>query len=77
MRHKSYFFEINQQRFHRYLVFVIFVILNLKAMLKPKVLEAINNQINAEYYSAFLYLSMSAYFQDKGLPGFANCRRFY
>ncbi|MBN1820422.1 MAG: ferritin [Prolixibacteraceae bacterium] len=41
-------------------------------MLKPKVLEAINNQINAEYYSAFLYLSMSAYFYNKGLPGFAN-----
>lgn len=41
-------------------------------MLKPKVLDAINNQINAEFYSAFLYLSMSAWFQDKGLHGFAN-----
>lgn len=40
--------------------------------MKAKVLEAINNQINAEYYSAYLYLSMSAYFYDKGLPGFAN-----
>ncbi len=41
-------------------------------MLKSKVLQAINQQINKEYYSAFLYLSMSAWFQGKGLPGFAN-----
>ncbi len=41
-------------------------------MLKEKVLKAINLQINHEYYSAFLYLSMSAWFQGKGLPGFAN-----
>ncbi len=41
-------------------------------MLKEKMLQALNNQINAESYSAFLYLSMSAYFSNKGLPGFAN-----
>jgi len=41
-------------------------------MLKGKVLQAINQQINKEYYSAFLYLSMSAWFNGKGLPGFAN-----
>ncbi len=41
-------------------------------MVKEKVLNAINAQINAEQYSAFLYLSMSAYFYDLGLPGFAN-----
>lgn len=41
-------------------------------MLKEKVLNAINEQINAEQYSALLYLSMSAWLQDKGLPGFAN-----
>ena len=41
-------------------------------MLKEKVLNAINEQINAEQYSAFLYLSMSAYFYGKGLPGFGN-----
>ncbi|HNX96471.1 MAG TPA: ferritin, partial [Candidatus Aminicenantes bacterium] len=32
-------------------------------MLNAKVEEAINEQINAEFYSASLYLSMSAYFQ--------------
>jgi ferritin len=41
-------------------------------MLKEKVLNAINEQINAEQYSALLYLSMSAYFYGKGLPGFGN-----
>jgi len=41
-------------------------------MLKEKMLDALNEQINAEQYSALLYLSMSAWFQDKGLPGFAN-----
>lgn len=41
-------------------------------MLKEKVLKALNRQINAEMYSAYLYLSMSAYLQDKGLAGFAN-----
>jgi len=41
-------------------------------MLNEKVLTAINNQINAEFYSAYMYLSMSAWFHDKGLPGFAN-----
>jgi ferritin len=41
-------------------------------MLKEKVVQAINQQINKEYYSAFLYLSMSAWFQGKGLPGFSN-----
>jgi ferritin len=41
-------------------------------MKKGKMLDALNEQINAEQYSAFLYLSMSAWFEDKGLPGFAN-----
>lgn len=33
---------------------------------------AINKQINAELWSAYLYLSMSAHFGSEGLPGFAN-----
>ena len=41
-------------------------------MIKEKVLKALNKQINAEMHSAYLYLSMSAYFQDKGLSGFAS-----
>ena len=41
-------------------------------MLKEKITNAINDQINAEIHSAYLYLSMAAYFLNKGLPGFAN-----
>lgn len=41
-------------------------------MLKEKVLKALNEQVNAEQYSALLYLSMSAWLEEKGLPGFAN-----
>ncbi len=41
-------------------------------MIKKEVLDAINEQINAETYSAFMYLSMAAYFEDMGLSGFAN-----
>ena len=41
-------------------------------MIKKEVLAAINEQINAESYSAFLYLSMSAYFEEMGLSGFGH-----
>lgn len=41
-------------------------------MIKKEVLDAMNEQINAESYSAFMYLSMAAYFENMGLPGFAN-----
>lgn len=44
-------------------------------MIKQRLADVINAQINAEFYSAYLYLSMSAYFQNKGLPGFANWMR--
>jgi ferritin len=41
-------------------------------MLNKKVEEAMNKQINAELWSAYLYLSMSAYFESQNLSGFAN-----
>ena len=41
-------------------------------MLNKKVEEALNAQINAEMWSAYLYLSMSAYCQDQGYTGMAN-----
>ena len=34
--------------------------------------NAINEQINKEFFSSYLYLSMSAYFETKNLPGFAK-----
>ena len=45
---------------------------NLDTMIKKEVLDAMNRQINAESFSAYLYLSMSAYFENLGLSGFAN-----
>ena len=34
--------------------------------------DAMNEQIKNEFYSAYLYLSMSAYFETINLPGFAH-----
>lgn len=44
-------------------------------MLNKKVEQELNKQINAELWSAYLYLSMSAYFESQNLPGFANWMR--
>ncbi len=41
-------------------------------MLKPKMQDAMNNQINAEMYSSYLYLSMAAYFESTNLRGMAH-----
>lgn len=41
-------------------------------MLKKTVESAINQQINAEFHSAYLYLSMSSYCQSIGMAGCAN-----
>ncbi|UTB32966.1 MAG: ferritin [Methanobacterium sp. ERen5] len=40
-----------------------------------KMVESLNSQLNAEMYSAYLYLSMGAYFEDLDLSGFANWMR--
>jgi len=44
-------------------------------MLKDPIEEALNEQINAEFYAGYLYLSMAAYFEEEGLPGFASWMR--
>lgn len=41
-------------------------------MLSKKIEEAINAQINAEFWSAYLYLSMSMHFANEGYNGIAN-----
>ena len=43
--------------------------------LKREMLDALNSQLNAELYSAYLYLAMAAYFDSKGLKGFAHWMR--
>lgn len=37
--------------------------------------QELNKQVNAEIWSAYLYLSMSSYFQNIGLAGFSNWMR--
>jgi len=44
-------------------------------ILSKKLENAINKQINAELWSAYLYLSMSAYFESINLGGFATWMR--
>ena len=41
-------------------------------MLDANVAELLNEQINKEFYSAYLYLDFSNYFEEEGLDGFAN-----
>jgi len=41
-------------------------------MISKKLEKALNEQINKELYSEYYYLGMAAWFNDKGLDGFAN-----
>lgn len=43
--------------------------------ISKKVEEVLNKQVNAEFWSAYLYLSMSAWCESKGFKGFANWMR--
>jgi ferritin len=44
-------------------------------MIPKTVQDALNEQINKELFSSYLYLSMAAWFEDQTLPGFANWMR--
>ncbi len=44
-------------------------------MISKKMQDALNEQINAELYSAYMYLSMVAYFESVNLSGFATWMR--
>lgn len=41
-------------------------------MLNEKVVELLNQQVNKEFYSAYLYLDISNHYDDLNLDGFAN-----
>jgi len=41
-------------------------------MLISRIEKELNKQLNKEFFSAYLYMSMSAYFQSVDLLGFAN-----
>ena len=44
-------------------------------MLNEKVVKLLNEQITKEFYSAYLYLDFSNYFNDRELNGFSNWYR--
>lgn len=41
-------------------------------MLSPKIEQQLNTQLQREFYSAYFYLAMQAYFASQNLDGFAN-----
>ncbi len=41
-------------------------------MLSKKTVELLNDQVNKEFYSAYLYLDMANYYKSEGLNGFYN-----
>ena len=41
-------------------------------MLNQKLVSMLNNQVNLEWYSAYLYLDIHGYYTDKNLNGFGN-----
>lgn len=44
-------------------------------MLSKTMQDAMNEQIKNEFHSAYIYLSMSAYYESLNLPGFAHWMR--
>jgi ferritin len=44
-------------------------------MLSEKMEKALNEQLNAEFYSSYLYMSMANYCDENDLPGFAHWLR--
>lgn len=44
-------------------------------MISEKIQNILNEQINKEFYSAYLYLAISAHFDELGLKGFSNWTR--
>ena len=44
-------------------------------MINKKMQDAFNDQVAAEFYSSYLYLSMAAYLEDNDLPGMAHWMR--
>ena len=44
-------------------------------MMKPNMVKALNQQINEEYYSSYIYLAMAAYLDDQDLDGMGHWMR--
>ena len=44
-------------------------------MVSDKLLDALNEQMKNEFFSAYLYMAMAGYFEDEDLPGIASWMR--
>ena len=44
-------------------------------MLTEKLVDALNEQMKNEFYSAYLYMALSGYFESEDLPGIASWMR--
>ena len=49
--------------------------LMFEGLLQAEIENIVNEQINKEFYSGYLYLSMSAHLKELGLNGFAKWTR--
>lgn len=54
---------------------VIYMDYGRENVISDKIQSILNEQINKEFYSAYLYLAISAYFDEIGLKGFSNWAR--
>jgi ferritin len=75
----SFLSIVNVGNFHKKHILNIMVLFRILLknerrdnMIDKRLEKQINYQINRELYSAYLYLSMSSYLEDKGLAGMAN-----
>ena len=55
--------------------FVIYMDYGRAKVISEKIENILNEQINKEFYSAYLYLAISSYFDEMGLKGFSHWTR--
>lgn len=55
-----------------YLIFLLICGCVWGVFMQKELQEALNKQLNRELRNAYLYLAMSAFFEEKGLSGFAH-----
>lgn len=55
--------------------FVTYTVYGRAKVISEKIENILNEQINKEFYSAYLYLAISAYFDEMGLKGLSDWTR--
>lgn len=54
---------------------VTYMVFGRVKVISEKIENILNEQINKEFYSSYLYLAISAYFDERGLKGFSHWTR--